>query len=192
MRPLFFAFLLTFSPAALSAQTLTTRDIVSLTKAGLGEEVLVALIEVHRSVFPVDGDTLMMLKDAGVPQNVIVAMVRSGRDIPQPDPLPEPQEPVVVTRPTATPPQVVVIEHQSEDRHVREVAVPVAFPVYVPVRVHRPRSVEPIRQVEPVYWGFGGKLRPDAWTPSDSSHHNVRAGAISSNPFWLVEGPQKK
>ena len=85
MRPLFFAFLLTFSPAALSAQTLTTRDIVSLTKAGLGEEVLVALIEVHRSVFPVDGDTLKMLKDAGVPQNVIVAMVRSGRDIPQPD-----------------------------------------------------------------------------------------------------------
>ena len=182
MRPLFFAFLLTFSPAALSAQTLTTRDIVSLTKAGLGEEVLVALIEVHRSVFPVDGDTLMMLKDAGVPQNVIVAMVRSGRDIPQPDPLP-PQEPVVVTRPTAAPPQVVVIEHQSEDRHVREVAVPVAYPVYVPVQVHRRRSVEPIRQVEPVYWGFGGKLRPDAWTPSDSSHHKSSL---------LVEGPQKK
>lgn len=182
MRPLFFAFLLTFSPAAVGAQTLTTRDIVTLNKAGLGEEVLVALIEVHRSVFPVDGDTLKMLKDAGVPQNVIVAMVRSGRDIPQPDPLTEPQEPVV-TRPAATPPQVVVIEHQSEDRGVREVAVPVAFPVYVPVRVHRPRSVEPIRQVEPVFWGFGGKLRPDAWKPSDSSHHK---------PFWLVEGPQKK
>ena len=186
MRPLFFAFLLTFFPAAVGAQTLTTRDIVSLTKAGLGEEVLVALIEVHRSVFPVDGDTLKMLKDAGVPQNVIVAMVRSGRDILQPEPMPEPQE-TVATRPTATPPQVVVIDHQSEDRPVREVAVPVAFPVYVPVRVHRSRSVEPIRQgrqVEPVFWGFGGKLRPDAWTPSDSSHHK---------PFGLVvEGPQKK
>ena len=182
MRPLLFAVLLTFAPVAVNGQTLTTRDIVTLTRAGLGEEVLVALIEVHRSVFPVDGDTLKMLKDAGVPQNVIVAMVRSGRDIPQPEPWPEPQEPVV-TRPTVLPPQVVVIDHQTEERQVREVVVPVAVPVYLPLRAHRPRLVDPVRPVEHVFWGFGGKLRPDAWKPSDSSHHK---------PFWMVEGPQKK
>ncbi len=66
---------------------------------------------------------------------------------------------------------------------MREVPVPVAVPVYVPVRVHRPWPVEPARPEEPVYWGFGGRLRPDAWKPSDGTHHK---------PFWVVEGPQKK
>lgn len=181
MRPLLLAALLTLAPAALSAQTLTTRDIVTLTQAGLGEEVLLALIEVHRPVFPVDADTLKMLRDAGVRQNVIVAMVKSGRETPRVERVTEPEPPeITISRATAPPPQVVVIEHPREEPGVREVAVPVAVPVYVPVRVHRPR---PVQGVEPVYWGFGGKLRPDAWKPSDGTQHK---------PFWVVEGPQKK
>jgi hypothetical protein len=41
-----------------------------------------------------------------------------------------------------------------------EVYVPVAVPVavVVPNRHHQPGHVE-----KPVYWGFGGQLRPDAW-----------------------------
>ena len=134
------------APAA--AQTLTTRDIVALTKAGLGEEVLLGLIEVHRSVFPVDADTLRSLKAAGVAESVILAMVRSGRQAPLPaiEIEPVPSEPV---RP-ATP--VVVIERETirEEPRVREVVVPVAVPIYVPVRTHRPRPIDPVRPVEPV------------------------------------------
>ena len=181
MRPLLLVGLLIFAPAFANAQTLTTRDIVALTQAGLGEEVLLALIEVHRPVFPVDADTMKMLKDAGVRKSVIVAMVKSGRQVPQIESVPEPE--AVISGAVAPPPQVVVIEHAREEPRVREVAVPVAVPVYVPVRVHFPRHVEPVRPVEPVFWGFGGKLRPDAWKPADSTHHK---------PFWLVEGPQKK
>ena len=173
------------------AQTLTVNDVLELTKAGLGEEALIALIDVHKSVFPVDRETLLSLKSAGVRDNVIVKMIRSGRDTPMP-PAPEPllpslivdrgdgSQPLVVRdrddRPVT--PQVVVIDEaqprpRSDDRRrVREVPErvrEVAVPVYVPV-VTRPRDVDdrpdPPKKAEPVYWGFDGKLRPNSWQPA--------------------------
>jgi hypothetical protein len=61
-------------------QTLSPlKDIVDLTKAGLGDEVLIALIDVDGGVFDVDAATLSRLKAAGVSEKVIVALVkRSG------------------------------------------------------------------------------------------------------------------
>lgn len=113
------------------AEALTVRDIIELSKTGLGDEILIALIEVERRVFPIDAATLKLLKDSRVSDRVIIAMVRSGR-------LPEPEPPRSVVEqteaPTAPPPQVVVIEREPavrEVREVREVVVPV--PVYVPV-----------------------------------------------------------
>jgi hypothetical protein len=154
------------------ADALTVRDIVELTGAGLGEDVLLALIEVDRSVFPIDTATLKRLKGAGVSERVILAMVRSGRA------QPVVAEPVAVDEPSQQPapePQVIVIDHHDAPQ-IRE--VPVAVPVYVPyfVRSARDGSVDnhqrgtghavPVKPAEPVYWGFGGKLRPDAWQPS--------------------------
>lgn len=178
--------LLGFAPAA---DALTVRDVIELTRAGLGEEVLLALVEVDRSIYAIDPATLKSLKAAGVPERVIVAMVRSGREIPPP---PAPVEEVVEAPPPE--PQVVVIDHQPEAQ-VREVMVPV--PVYVPVQRTRPgfrhtarvpaadstystfvpfqsgppafSRPEPRPEPKPVYWGFGGKLRPDAWQP-DTRH----------------------
>lgn len=173
------------SPAR--AEAITLKEIVELTRAGLSDEVLLALIEVDQRVFAIDPDTLKSLKDAGVSPAVIVAIVKSGR-MPQPQP-----DPVVdVQPPDPPPPQVVVVERPV----VHEVAVAVPFPVYVAVgsrsraryrdsyvvpptpfapygtpsvspTVHRPdvHRPEPRKRPEPVYWGFGGKLRPDAWQP---------------------------
>lgn len=186
--------------ASVGAQTLTTRDIVELTKAGLEEDILVALIEVNRSVFPVDRSTLASLKQAGVSSKVIVAMVRSGREQVVP-PAPEPPS-------EATLHQDVVLRHENlqyeddERERVRElerelervrdrerereweysrvqrrhleVVIPVAVPVYIPVPVHH---YQPIQPVEPVYWGWGGTLRPDAWKPAQTQRvHNDRKG----------------
>ena len=106
------------------ADALTVRDILELTRAGLGDEILLALIDVDRSVFPIDAVTLKRLKDAGVSERVIVAMIRSAR---MPDPLPE--QVAVVAPPPAPEPQVIVIEHHDPPQ-IRE--VPVAVPVYVP------------------------------------------------------------
>jgi hypothetical protein len=152
--------------ASASAQTVTTRDIVELSKSGLGEEVLLALIEVHRPVFPIDTETLKRLKDGGVPPTVIVAMIKSGRHAP-------PEVPAVAPlhqEPETPSPQIVVVEHDRhhEEPRIQKVAVPV--PVYVPVPVRvRDRHLTPRpspKPAEPVYWGFGGKLRPDAWKPT--------------------------
>ncbi|MGH9311152.1 MAG: hypothetical protein ACRD1U_17375, partial [Vicinamibacterales bacterium] len=171
------------SALAAPAEALTTRDIIELTRAGLGEDVLLALIEVDGSVFAIDPAALKALKAAGVSEKVIVALVRSGREpaaieppMPVVDPPPAPVDP-------APQPQVVVIDHHEPPR---EVVVPV--PVYVAVSPHSRHRADvhrqpaesnfvpfqfglpPVRPVaqqpkKPVYWGFGGKLRPDAWKP---------------------------
>jgi hypothetical protein len=172
-----------------SAEALTLQDVIELSRAGLGEDVLLALIEVDRRVFAIDTATLKRLKAAGVSERVIAALVRSGREIPVEPPLPPTEE----QHPASPAPQVVVVDHHDHPvERIRE--VPVAVPVYVPVFVgsRRPwidgthpsstflpfqtgpfqtapltHPAEP-RKREPVYWGWGGKLRPDAWQPASA------------------------
>jgi hypothetical protein len=190
MRRAIVALLIVLFTAA-SAQAVTLKDIVDLTKAGLGDEVLLALIEVDGGVFDVDPATLSRLKAAGVSEKVIVALVRSGRTRPASTPAPEPEaqslSDVVASQ------QAAAVTYVEPPRPVvREVAVP--YPVYIAVPVDgrgrhgrpgpsRPEPSQPSPQQagvppthwqtdvpapkdkEPVYWGSGGKLRPDAWKP---------------------------
>lgn len=165
------------------AEAITARDIMDLARAGLGDEVLLALIEVDGSIFNIDPAALAELKKAGLSDRVIEAMVRSGRN-----PAPPPEPPLQLAEPQvseAPPPQVIVIEHERPV--VEQVAVPV--PVYIAVPQGRSRGVRgrsagaqpfdpspgfgaptpPTSRVKPqrpVYWGWGGKLRPDAWKPA--------------------------
>jgi hypothetical protein len=182
-----------------TAEALTIRDIIELTRAGLGDDVLLALIEVDGGVYAIDPATLKQLKAAGVSDRVMVALVRSGRERTEP-PAPMAVEDVEATEATraadAPPPQVVVIEHHDPVERVRE--VPVAVPVYIPVRTRSrhgslsnhsvdasdfvpfqsgPPASRPVHspKTEPVYWGWGGKLRPDAWQPpSEDRRHSER------------------
>jgi hypothetical protein len=191
MRLALAAAVLLLAGAVGRAEALTIRDVIELTKAGVSEEVLLALIDVDVGVYAGDTETLKALKEAGVSERVMVALVRSGRErrLPEPMPPPPPQDEA-----PAPAPQVVVVEHHEPQ--VQQVVVPV--PVYVPVYTTLPRArahrdpydtqrvrtgdfapsnyvpfqpappvirqeVEPTR---PVYWGFGGKRRPDAWDPS--------------------------
>lgn len=188
MRRTAFAFVFALFVST-AAQAVTLKDIVDLTKAGLGDEVLLALIDVDQHVFDVDAETLKSLKAAGVSEKVIVALVRSGRERPLEPPAEPPTLDDVVAQQSA--PQVIYVERPSAPV-VREVAVP--YPVYVPVAVSErgrhphpsgnatvqpsivaPPSIQgPPRKLtdvpapdtrHPVYWGNGGKLRPDAWKP---------------------------
>jgi hypothetical protein len=180
--------------SVMSAERLTTRDIIELSRAGLGDDVLLALIDVSRAVYPIDPATLKQLKDAGVSERVIAALIRSGREI-VPEPPPALDSRLEDQRPQPQP-QVVVIEHRAPE--IREVEVPV--PVYVGVlpghfgRVRRthvdtvpavpatrfvpfqqgPPTVWPTAEEpkQPVYWGFGGKRRPDTWAPPPEPRRN--------------------
>jgi hypothetical protein len=185
LRRSLFACVAVLTLSAARAEAVSVRDVIELSKAGMGDPVLLALIEVDHSVFAIDTATLKQLKQAGVSEAVIVAMIRSGREnrdpLPQPQPVFEPQP-----EPAQPEPQVVVIDHH--DQAPQQVMVPV--PVYVPVatesvsgrRNHgstvtttlstdeglvRARVPVPANCVkaEPVYWGFGGKLRPGSWQP---------------------------
>jgi hypothetical protein len=152
------------------AEAITLREIIELTRAGLGEEVLLALIEVDQRVFPTDPETVRMLKQAGVSERVIVAIVRSGR-IPQavPETMPETMVVPQAAPPEPASPQVIFIERERPI--VQQVAVPVYFPVVRASRsAHRDVDDHDRRHIdrkhaEPVYWGWGGKRRPDAWDP---------------------------
>ncbi len=186
MRPVIAAAVVLLAALAATvqpAQALTIRDVIELTRAGLTDDVLVALIEVDGGVYSTDTATLKSLKDAGVSARVMIALIRSGRDrrVEEPPPVPVVDNPPVETPPT------VVIEHRGVIEHrepqVQQVVVPV--PVYVPVYPTRGRQYRsepftgiqestfvplepgaadrPRKAQEPVYWGFGGKLRPDAW-----------------------------
>ncbi len=177
MRLLTSLLVLTLSFVPVKAEALTLRDIVELSRAGLSDDVLVALIDVHKGVFSLDMETLKSLKADGVTDRVLVAIINSGRT-PPPAPLPvveesepAPASPVVVIEHyhTAPPPQVIIQQ----------------VPVYVPVPVQRTSSRRvyvdraptppspfytgqvsepaPREAAAPVYWGFGGTLRPDAW-----------------------------
>jgi hypothetical protein len=176
--------------AAGRAEALSVRDVIELSKAGLGEEVLLALIEVDPSIFAIDATTLKQLKASGVSDRVIVAMIKSGRT-PRPEPAAAPApESAPASGPRAHEPEVIVIDHRdapapSPAPAPAAVAYPVAVPVYVPVVTDaRQRDrVETVLQTdqgyvkarvpvapncvkaEPVYWGFGGKLRPGSWEP---------------------------
>ena len=183
--------------AAGRAEAVTIRDVIELSKAGLSDQVLLALIEVDRGVFTMDAPTLKQLKAAGVSDTVILALIRSGR--------PAPQEPEPAPEPAAAPEPEVIVRYV--DRYVDRypdyyqppapapapvaVPYPVAVPVYLPLPTRRssgqhstsqrgvtttfPTDIGLVKarlpipancvKAEPVYWGFGGKLRPDAWQP---------------------------
>lgn len=179
------AFLTIAALTAGRADAVTIRDLIELSKAGLSDQVLLALIEVDRGVFAIDTPTVKQLKDAGVSEAVIVALIRSGRTprAQEPEPVPEPDY-----LPTREPDVIVIHHHDERPAAPAPVAVPypVAVPVYVgvPSRRHSgggtvtttfPTDVGVVKarvplpancvKAEPVYWGFGGKLRPGSWQP---------------------------
>jgi hypothetical protein len=200
MRLALAAAVLLLAAAAVPAEALTIRDVIELTKAGVSEEVLLALIDVDGGVYASDTETLKALKAAGVSERVMVALVRSGRERQLPEPAAPPPAPQDEARAPA--PQVVVIEHHEPQAQQVVVPVPVYVPVYTtPSRAHRdPYATQRVRtgdfapsnyvpfqpappvipqQVEPappVYWGFGGKRRPDAWAPSPGEREPLPDG----------------
>lgn len=186
MRRILLACLVVTALSAVRADALTVRDVIELSKAGVGDDVLLALIDVDRSIFTLDAATVKQMKEAGVSDQVMIALIRSGRTPPlapstdaspaaQADPAPQPSAPE---------PQVIVIDHHDQQQPVRDVAVPVAFPVFVPTSGVRQEHVtrivntddgglvrvrEPVpfncTKAEPVFWGNGGKRRPGTWEP---------------------------
>lgn len=75
-----------------SAENLDNDDVLALLSAGLGEEAVIAKIETDDGNYITDVQTLLALREQGVPSSVIAAMVKKSKQLPQlsdnsPDPL---------------------------------------------------------------------------------------------------------
>lgn len=66
-------------PAQDHSQPLTNEDVMTMVKAGLTPEVVIAKIKSSRCAFDTAPDVLVTLKKAGVPDSVILAMVKVPR-----------------------------------------------------------------------------------------------------------------
>ncbi|HTI37540.1 MAG TPA: hypothetical protein VL484_08290 [Vicinamibacterales bacterium] len=167
------------------ADALTVQDVIELSKAGVSDQVLLALIDVDRRVYTLDADSVKTMKAAGVSDTVLLAMIHAGRDDSTPpsdvqSPMPEDAQfdqepppvdygnvteirevPVPVPVPVAVPVAVPVV---SGDRHHNRISTIVTTDTGAAVRVNVPVPANCLK-AEPVYWGNGGKRRPGTWEP---------------------------
>jgi hypothetical protein len=169
--PLLAACLLTSPLLGGTAGAVSVDELFNLKANGLSDDVLVALIEADGSVFHLSSDDVLALHKRGLGERVILAMLASARRavlVTDPQPAPEPPVRIVPVAEAHAAPAVAPIQ-QSIVQHVEVVRedpvyvhVPIAIPVAVPVRHEKP--------VKPVYWGYGGDLRPGSWRPAPEVH----------------------
>jgi len=183
-RSLMAVMALVLSLGAGRAEAVTVRDVIELSKAGLSDSVLLALIGVDRSVFSIDTATLKELKSAGVSDAVIVAMIKSGRETLVENPMPPIAQQPVAEPDTQSEPDSASEPPQSAAVPPQAIPYPVAVPVPVYIAVpatarHRsialgggppivgssviqiaqPGLASNCRPAQVPNWGFGGTIR---------------------------------
>src|SRR5438105_2003715 len=99
--PLFLCFALLAVPVS----AVTIPELVSLSKAGVSERVILALIERDQTVFAVDAGRLAELKKDGLTETIILAILRSGRAAPPPP------SAVALAPAEPTAPAVIIVGH---------------------------------------------------------------------------------
>jgi hypothetical protein len=81
LRTLFGSFLLILALAtAAPASAVTLDQVVALSKAGVSEAVILALIDRDKTILTIEPDQLIAMKNDGVSEAIIVALLKSGRE----------------------------------------------------------------------------------------------------------------
>lgn len=167
MRRLLIALYFTLGIAA-PAHAVSLHDLIDLSRAGLSDDILIALVESERSVFHLTPEDLKQLKAQGLSDRLLLHLLQTpaireeaarvaaferrleaASHTPPPAPAP----------PSAAEPEVIVIDR------VETIAVPVYVPV--PYWGYPDSPGRGPKAAAPVYWGYGGKRRPDSWKPSE-------------------------
>jgi hypothetical protein len=102
-----------FAALAGAQETLTNASIIKLVKAGLGEDTVLALVNQQAGNYSLKADDLVALKDAGVPDKVIAAMVTKG---PANAAAPAPAAPRADASAEASPVQEIGIYYKKADK----------------------------------------------------------------------------
>jgi len=150
--------LLLLITSAAKASAVTVDQIVALTRAGVAEPVILALIERDKTVFTIEPEQLMKLQQDGVSQTVILAMLKSGRAEGDAQAHADSaQNAAMILSSISTVPEVVLLGHEPDWPNVARgpflsaplvdlLPVPYAFPYAAPYasgfaprhRAHRP------------------------------------------------------
>ncbi len=147
LMPSVFALVLGF---AAPAHAVTLRDLIDLSRAGLSDDLLIALVEAEKSEFRLDAVDVRQLKEHGLSDRLLVHLLQT----------PTLREEAARNAAVAYGPAPAPIQSREPEVVVIDRVETIAVPVYIPVAVVRPRPTKPER---PVYWGYGGKRRPDSW-----------------------------
>lgn len=153
VRALVLLLAVTLIPA--SAGAVTIRDIIELSKAGLPDEVLTAVIDADRTIFTLNTEQILELKHAGVSEAVLLKMLRTRREF---EPPVSAAQPVAAAAPAAMP-GVVIIGAAPAPPPVT-VIVPQYYVVPVAIWGHRPRRVPNAPFLAPEHRGFGRFINP--------------------------------
>ncbi|HET9372257.1 MAG TPA: hypothetical protein VFO19_18475 [Vicinamibacterales bacterium] len=198
-------FVLMLAVPATAESATSIRDLVQLKAAGLSDDILIALIQSDGSVFNLTADDIIEVRRQGLSEPVILAMLAT-RKRPQPSSIgtreanPSALAAAGSDEPTMTPaeneataqssqyetveapPVTVKVEQhvtqtqtvEAPEPQVQYVPYPVAYPVYpvAPIYDRKP--------AKPLYWGFGGERRPDAWQPIGGLRSDPRASQPST------------
>jgi hypothetical protein len=130
------------------ASAVTLAEVVALSKSGVSEPVILALIERDQTLFSMSPDQLVKLQRQGLSDTILLALIKSGR--PTEASLPKTPEASIPAQPSGPPPPpgVVVVGHdpdypntRSADVTVAADALPVQVPIIVPVLVPVPHLV---------------------------------------------------
>jgi hypothetical protein len=91
-------------------------EVIKLTQAGISEDVITAYVNNSTSLFNLNSDQIIYLKDIGVPDAVVQAMIQRDQVLQsqitsRPQPAPAPDTTVVATTDVAPPPTVVTVDY---------------------------------------------------------------------------------
>lgn len=70
------------SLSTVNPRAMTSEDVISMTEAGVGADVITRQIEATRSKFELSPEEIVRLKNAGVADDVLTAMIDSGEKAP--------------------------------------------------------------------------------------------------------------
>jgi hypothetical protein len=104
----------TLPPGILPSSPLA--QVIKLTQSGVSEDVIAAYVNNSTSLFSLNSNQIVYLKDIGVPDAVVQAMIQRDRVLQsqmasQPQPAPVPDTTVVATADVAPPPTVVTVDY---------------------------------------------------------------------------------
>jgi hypothetical protein len=148
-----------------TASAVTVEQIVALTKGGVSESIILALIDRDKTVFTIEPEQLVRLQRDGVTETVILAMLKSGRAEGEAQARADSaQNATMILSSLSTVPEVVLLGHDPEWPNVSRglysspppvdlLPVPYGFPYGVPYasdyglrrRARRPSTLSPIQ-----------------------------------------------